>query len=535
MSDGKCIVKYLRLSLEDEDMLDESNSITNQRIVIGQYIASKNEFKNTEVLEFKDDGYSGTNFDRPGFQSMMELVRDGKVSTIIVKDLSRFGRNHIEVDTYLEQIFPFMNVRFIAINDNVDSMKYESGMPGIDVGFRNIINEHHSIDTSVKVKRTLIQRQKAGKYMGARAPYGYLKPDEDVTSLVINPETAPVVKMIFQKYLDGMNITQLARYLNEQKIMSPGQYKREVLKTGVKKTTEKYIWYPVTVRLILMTETYTGTTIGGKWKVASVGSNKHLKTKEEDWIVVEGTHEAIVSKEVFDAVQEKLELNSRKRSKTHNNNYSLKGLVKCGGCGQNLQHVTRCNPHFKCPRKFNAANQDCETDNLYDDEFNEMIFRAIKLFAKISDDAEPVLELQKAELKSKVNGAAKKIRDAKDSISRYKHQKTELYMRYAMEEISEEEFTRKNDKLDKQIEKETLAIAQMETEQSEAAERLFELPPDGRQCLTDLIEGNKQLTREIAVTFIRGIKVYNDKRIEIEWNFADELVKYVEQVQKICS
>ena len=158
-----------------------------------------------------------------------------------------------------------------------------------------------------------------------------------------------------------------------------------------------------------------------------------------------------------------------------------------------------------------------------------------ELFAKISDDAEPVLELQKAELKSKVNGAAKKIRDAKDSISRYKHQKTELYMRYAMEEISEEEFTRKNDKLDKQIEKETLAIAQMETEQSEAAERLFELPPDGRQCLTDLIEGNKQLTREIAVTFIRGIKVYNDKRIEIEWNFADELVKYVEQVQKICS
>ena len=356
-----------------------------------------------------------------------------------------------------------------------------------------------------------------------------------MTSLVINPETAPVVKMIFQKYLDGMNITQLARYLNEQKIMSPGQYKREVLKTGVKKTTEKYIWYPVTVRLILMTETYTGTTIGGKWKVASVGSNKHLKTKEEDWIVVEGTHEAIVSKEVFDAVQEKLELNSRKRSKTHNNNYPLKGLVKCGGCGQNLQHVTRCNPHFKCPRKFNAANQDCVTDNLYDDEFNEMIFRAIKLFAKISDDAEPVLELQKAELKSKVNGAAKKIRDAKDSISRYKHQKTELYMRYAMEEISEEEFTRKNDKLDKQIEKETLAIAQMETEQSEAAERLFELPSDGRQCLTDLIEGNEQLTREIAATFIRGIKVYNDKRIEIEWNFADELVKYVEQVQKICS
>lgn len=534
MSDDKCIVKYLRLSLEDDDILDESNSITNQRIVIGQYIASKNEFKNAEVLEFKDDGYSGTNFERPGFQKMMELVRDGKVCAIIVKDLSRFGRNHIEVDTYLEQIFPFLNVRFIAINDNVDSLNYDSGMPGIDVGFRNIINEHHSIDTSEKVKKTLLQRQKAGKYMGARAPYGYLKPDEDVTSLVINPETAPVVKMIFQKYLDGMNITQLARYLNEQGIMCPGQYKKEVLKTGVKNTTEKYIWYPTTVRLILTTETYVGTTIGGKWKVASVGSSKHVKTKEEDWIVVEGTHEPIISKEMFDAVQEKLELNSRKKKKIHNTIYPLKGLVKCGGCGQNLHHVTRCNAHFKCPRKFNTSNPDCATDNLYDDELNGMVFRAIKMFAKVSDNADPVLELQKTELKSKVNEAAKKIRNAKDSISRYKHQKTELYMRYAMDEITEEEFSRKNGRLDKQIERETNEMAQREQEQKDAAEKLLELPADGRQCLTDLIEGSEKLTREIAVAFVRSIKVYKDKRIEIEWNFDDELVKYVEKTQQLC-
>lgn len=153
MSDDKCIVKYLRLSLEDDDILDESNSITNQRILIGQYISGKNEFKDSRVIEFKDDGFSGTNFERPGFQEMMELARNGKVSTIIVKDLSRFGRNHIEVDTYLEHIFPFLGVRFIAINDNVDSVHYKSGMPDIDVGFRNIINEHHSIDTSVKVKK----------------------------------------------------------------------------------------------------------------------------------------------------------------------------------------------------------------------------------------------------------------------------------------------------------------------------------------------------------------------------------------------
>lgn len=534
MSNDRCVVKYLRLSLEDGDMMDESNSITNQRIVIGQYISKKKEFKNAKVLEFKDDGYSGTNFDRPGFQRMMELVRDGKVGTIIVKDLSRFGRNHIEVDTYLEQIFPFLDVRFIAIHDNVDSLQYNSGLPGVDVGFRNIINEHHSIDTSEKVKKTLVQRRRAGKYMGARAPYGYLKPDEDVTSLIINPETAPVVKMMFQKFLDGMNITQLARFLNEQGIMCPGQYKKEVLRTGVKNTTDKYIWYPSTVRLILTTETYIGTTIGGKWKVASVGSNKHLKTKEEDWIVVEGTHEPIITKEIFDAVQEKLELNSRKKKKNHKNDYPLKGLVKCGGCGQNLLHINRCNAHFKCPRKYNMANPDCVTDNLYDGEFNEMIFRAIKLFAKISDNAEPILELEKAELKSKVNEASKKIRCAKDCISRYKHQKTELYMRYALEEIDEEEFKRKNERLDIQIENETATIEKAEFEQSEATEKLFQLPEDGRKCLTDLIEGSERLTRDIAKAFIRSIRVYNDKRIEIEWNFDDELVKYVEKAQQVC-
>lgn len=535
MSNDKCVVKYLRLSLEDDDILDESNSITNQRIVIGQYISSKDEFKDASVIEFKDDGFSGTNSDRPGFQEMMNLVKDGKVSTIIVKDLSRFGRNHIEVDTFLEQIFPFLGVRFIAINDNVDSFQYESGMPGIDVGFRNIINEHHSIDTSVKVKNTLIQRQKAGKYMGARAPYGYLKPDEDVTSLVINPETAPIVKMMFQKYLDGMNITQLARYLNDEGIMCPGQYKKEVLKTGVKNTTAKYIWYPTTVRLILTTETYVGTTIGGKWKVAAVGSNKHVQTKEEDWIVVEGTHEPIISREIFDAVQRKLELNSRKKQKVHNKNYPLKGLVKCGGCGQNLQHISRCNAHFKCPRKFNSATPYCITENLYDEEFNEMVFRAIKLFAKICDDADPVLEMQKAVLKSKVNEADKKIRSAKESITRYKHQKTELYMSYALEEISEERFTRKNESLDKQIAAGEALIMRKKQEQNEAAETLLGLPSEGRECLTDLIEKSDVLTREIAVAFIRSIKVHHDKRIEIEWNFDDALVKYVEKAQHMCS
>lgn len=535
MSNGKCIAIYLRLSLEDDDIMDESNSITNQRIIIRQYLAEKKEFKDARVLEFKDDGYSGTNFDRPEFQKMLELIREEKVSTVIVKDLSRFGRNHIEVDTYLEHIFPFLNVRFIAINDNVDSDHYNSGVPGIDVGFRNIINEHHSIETSVKIKKTLEQRQKEGKYIGARAPYGYLKSDENKTNLVINPETAPIVKMIFQKYLDGMNITQLARYLNEQGIMCPGQYKKEVLKSGVKNTTNKYIWYPSTVRLILTTETYTGTTIGGKWKVVTVGSNRHMKSKEQDWIVVEGTHEPIVSREIFDSVQEKLELNSRKKKNFHNEIYPLKGLVKCGGCGQSMHHITRCQPHFKCARKFIMANPVCVTDNLYEDELNTIIFNAIKLFAKAADESQPILEAEKKKLKSIVNNTGKEMRNINDRIRRYQHQKTELYTKYAMEGVSESEFAQNNDKLDKLIEKEKETINTIEQEQKEAMRKLLALPTDGKKCWVELIEGKKILTRDIALTFIRKILVYNHKRIEIEWNFEDELIRYVKNIKNRVS
>ena len=523
MSDGKCIVKYLRLSLEDEDMLDESNSITNQRIVIGQYIASKNEFKNTEVLEFKDDGYSGTNFDRPGFQSMMELVRDGKVSTIIVKDLSRFGRNHIEVDTYLEQIFPFMNVRFIAINDNVDSMKYESGMPGIDVGFRNIINEHHSIDTSVKVKRTLIQRQKAGKYMGARAPYGYLKPDEDVTSLVINPETAPVVKMIFQKYLDGMNITQLARYLNEQKIMSPGQYKREVLKTGVKKTTEKYIWYPVTVRLILMTETYTGTTIGGKWKVASVGSNKHLKTKEEDWIVVEGMHEAIVSKDEFELAQAVIR-GGEKNPKRNLRYYPLKGLVCCGNCKRALTRRKLRNEggyFYQCTHSTHDRDTDCPVGERYSEAWIEdTAYKAIgQMLTLVEKRAVKEHEISKRR-KSAITECADTIRDLQKQSEQLKAVKLRLYEKYTSGSITKAEYLKRKAETDAKMSENEEAIRQ-------GHERMQELDSE-HPCSDerlDAVLGEYQkgegLTYELAHALISAIYVHGHDSIEIVWMFKD--------------
>lgn len=532
MSDDKCIANYLRLSLEDDDFMDESNSITNQRIALGQYISGSREFDGMEVVEFKDDGYSGTNFDRPGFQEMMSMARKGKIGIIIVKDLSRFGRNHIETDTYLEQIFPFLGIRFIAINDNVDSRNFESGLPGMDVGFRNIINEHHSVETSQKVKCSFRQRMKEGRYMGARAPYGYLKPPENVTSLAVDPQTAPVVKKIFELYTSGLNITQVARWLNEQEIMCPGQYKKEVLKTGVKKTTNNWLWYPSTVRLILTTETYVGKTISGRWQVSSVGSNRHVRTSEDEWIVVEGTHEAIISRQLYDAAQEKLAKYARKKKQTHNNEYPLKGMLFCGGCGQKLIHVTRCRPHVKCPRKFNVPQPGCLEENMYDEDLNGIVLRAVGLFASIADDAAPVLEERKEQLRFRVNEAGKKIRRGRELLKRLEHEKTELYMQYMLEEITKKEYLRMMEKNAVQIQNTESEIAEQEILQNKTAEQLSALPDTGRECLSELVSGVDSLTREIALNFIRKIIISSDKCIEIEWNFRDELVEYVEKQQK---
>lgn len=610
--------KYLRLSIEDGDKA-ESESIVNQSILIDNYMKSTSDI--TIVETFKDDGFSGTDFKRPGFQAMLKAIENKEINCIIVKDLSRFGREHIDVDRYIQKVFPQLGVRFIAINDNYDSETANITDTHLVLPVKSFVNDTYCRQNSQKVRSHLSAKRNIGEYVGNYVSYGYKKCDADKSQIETDPVAAKHVRDIFNWKMEGMSNQLIADKLNELGVLAPADYKRA---TGVnfKSSFQTHLtsrWSAVAIIRILKNPIYYGVLQQGKSQRINYKVKVQRALPKEEWVIFENHHEGIVTKEEYETVQMLLAKDTR-IAPGENRLYLFGGLLSCGDCGSNL--IRRINSYkgektvFYICSSYNKKKDQCSRHSIREDVLIQLVMDSlkiyskmtdairsameylkensldtqtliqhddqilelrnkvnkyykllhslsgnlasgvisrddyallreryqteiksleIKLFAKISDDAEPVLELQKAELKSKVNGAAKKIRDAKDSISRYKHQKTELYMRYAMEEISEEEFTRKNDKLDKQIEKETLAIAQMETEQSEAAERLFELPPDGRQCLTDLIEGNKQLTREIAVTFIRGIKVYNDKRIEIEWNFADELVKYVEQVQKICS
>lgn len=254
---------YLRLSLEDDvderSSRDESNSITSQRDIVLRHINENDDLKGYKILEFVDDGYSGTNFNRPDVQRMLAMIREGKISVVIVKDLSRFGRNYLEVGNYLEHIFPYLGVRFVAVNDHYDSNKYIGTTGGIDVAFKNFIHEQYSRDLSVKVKASQHMMMRKGKYV-THCPYGYTKESGVKHHMVPDPATAPIVREIFLMAIEGKKTTEIARILNARKIPTPMDYKN----WNRKDIKNRTMWSHQAVIRIIKEYKYTGAMVNFK-------------------------------------------------------------------------------------------------------------------------------------------------------------------------------------------------------------------------------------------------------------------------------
>ena len=297
---------YIRLSMADEDTgygsKAESDSIGNQRMLINRFLDNHPELSHCQRSEFADDGYTGTNFHRPQFTQMMEKVKRGEIDLICVKDFSRFSRDYIETGNYLECTFPFMGVRFISINDGYDSDDYKGTTGGLEVVMRSIIYAAYSKDLSVKTTSAKIQMMKQGKYVGGYAPYGYVLHPTIRNKLAVDPEAADVIRRIFREALEGSNTSQIARSLNDDGIPTPGQYfkGKHPDKKKFSNMSEKISWETVMVYNILKNLVYTGTLVSRKMKSCGVGSKKRVVNEP---IIVEGTHEAIISKEDFELAQ----------------------------------------------------------------------------------------------------------------------------------------------------------------------------------------------------------------------------------------
>lgn len=347
------IAMYMRLSKEDDVNKEESNSITMQRILLKGYVTE--HFTEYELLEFCDDGYSGTNFNRPGIQSMLEAVRNSMLDCVIVKDFSRFARDYIELGSYLEQIFPFMGVRFISVNDDYDSQNYPGSIADIDVNFRNLLYDLYSKDLSQKVRASLAIRKEQGQYVSANVPFGYARDPRDRQGLIIAEDEAKIVRRIFKLTVDGASSSRIAKLFNESGVKTPIECKIEKGKTSRVPKGEKFEWSTGIICRILNNEIYIGNIVQKKYERKAVGGKNYLKPREE-WVVSYNHHEPIIETEVFYQIQKN---RGKKKTLQYRETHPLTGKLVCGCCGRNLGYSRVLNPYFCCRNRYTNNMENC--------------------------------------------------------------------------------------------------------------------------------------------------------------------------------
>ena len=519
---------YLRLSKEDDDIAKsetlQSNSIENQKEYIEDYLQSKPEIR---VVDFYiDDGYSGVNFDRPDFQRMLQDIKDKKINCVIVKDLSRLGRNYIEVGKYIERLFPFLGVRFIAINDNFDSADDAALSNNIIVPFKNLINDAYCRDISIKIRSHLEVKRKRGEFIGAFPVYGYMR-GEDKNKLIVDPCAAEIVKEIFAMKMEGMSQQAIADELNRLGVLSPAEYKKEQ-GSGYKtvfQTHSRAKWTAVAVLRVLTNEVYMGTLIQGKESTPNYKVRVREKKPKEEWIRVENAHEAIISRTDFELISDILQKDTRvSTGKSAVSVYS--GYLVCADCGcsmvrkkvrsGSLEYV-----YYVCSG--NKKDKDiCSSHRISENTLNMAITKTLQLHLKqLGDLQESIRYIRETSGNSdKIKKLVLQSEKRKEDIEKYNRLKLECYEDYKKELITQDEYMLFKKELDNRIEEIQRAI----TELGKKKRMLLDGGYEKESLLEKFLTSKEiELKRSILVRFISRIYVYEDHRIEIIFRYQDEI------------
>ena len=519
---------YLRLSLKDGDKA-ESDSITNQRDLLMAFLTKYPEIKLNEVRI--DDGYSGTNYDRPGFQAMMESVKNKEVNCIIVKDLSRLGRNFIETGKYIEKIFPFMGIRFISVNDNYDSSQPRTASDNLLVPVKNLMNDSYCRDISIKIRSQLDIKRKKGEFIGAFPVYGYQKDPEQKRTLMIDEHPASVVRTIFSKKLEGYSSQAIADWLNALDELSPIEYKRyrgSSFSSPFKRNASS-VWTAVAVSRILKNCIYTGTLIQGKRSTPNYKVRRTLEVPEEKWIVVENCHEPIIDRELFAAVTKLLLVDTR-TAPSAKVVYPLAGLVYCADCGRNM--VRKNNSSVSKPYYYYICSgykqkTGCTSHNFSVKKLEEAVLIALQEHIRNILDIEVVLQsIEKLPYASMaVKRTQKWLRSKQEELEKFHRYKLKLHEDYVDGILSRQEYIDFGKRYDGKIEEAEGAVFKLEQEITELASGNTE----EQQWITYFTKHKniKELNRKLAVELIDSIKVYENHRIYVTFRFQamyDQLV-----------
>jgi len=510
---------YLRIS-SDDGLHGDSQSIAGQRELIGKFIRSHPELKGASVVEFSDDGYSGTNFQRPGVTELLDRTRSGGVQCIIVKDFSRFGRNYIEVGDYIEQIFPFLRVRFISVNDGYDSETQEGGAGDVSIAFKHLCNDYYCKDLSRKVKSGYRTKWETGKYLASYDIYGYRKSGEDRYKLVIDEMTAPVVRRIFDMALAGSKPTRIAAALNTDGVPTPLEYLTQ--KQKVRSWSElRPIWTGTEITRILRDLRYTGAMTNGMYAVDKVGSRQARIKPQSEWYITPDTHEPLVTKDEFDRAQLVIRAIKSKGAKYGPrvpSPHSLPVPVRCGGCGHAMVKNGAKVMAYYCKYKGVAACDTC-----FDGKIEAEALKSV-LLASIQGLRDALRERKKAASEKSAAPSVdyvKEIASLQREIERINSEKLALYNAYSDGEISRVEYFSKRDSAGESIRALSEKADLLEQRGREYAQSLAVLPP-AVEYLQDTAEP-LQYSNELVAALVKHVVVYSESRIEIVWKYGDEI------------
>lgn len=540
ISDTYRVAMYLRLSQDDEkydkDFKAESNSISNQRLQIQDYIDKNEEMELAK--EYVDDGYSGINFERPAFKEMMEDVITGSINCIVVKDLSRFGRDYIDSGRYLQRVFPSLDIRFIALNDNYDSFTASETEKNLVIPFKNFINDNYCRDTSAKVRSVCKVKRKQGQFISNYAPYGYEKDEEDKHKIVIDKEVEYVVRKIFSMKLEGYSSYSIAKHLNDNGIPSPMEHKKAKgirYKTGFcTKAVAK--WDTPAVNRILTNEVYIGTLQQGKREKINYKLDKVVSKDKSDWIEIEDNHEAIIDPHDFEIVQKLLKCDIK--AKTVGEKADLfSGLLFCKDC--NAQMTKKVDKRGKTPTVYYICSSynkghNCSRHSIKQEELQRTVLEMIRHYIQYLGGYETVSEKIKEmevsyELFQKID---KRQEYTKKSKAKFELLKSSLYQDLKEGIIAEEEFYDMREFYTNRIVESELILEK----QSKEIARLYKKSLGNQNFLADIkkYQNISALERGLLVRLVDKIYVSEDKKIEIQFNY-DETIEILDKLSSNTS
>lgn len=504
---------YIRLSREDGDG-EESDSVINQRTILRGFVERNDELK--LCAEYVDDGYSGTNFNRPDFQRMMSEIEAGKIQCVVVKDLSRFARDYIMAGLYIERIFPQKNVRFIAIGNNYDSVRAEKDGTDMLLPFLNVFNEFHARDTSKKVQKVMHEMQREGKCVAAFVPYGYKKDLHDKHHLVVDESAAIIVRRIFDMYLSGMGMQSIAKKLNLEGVLCPTLYKEMEGSNFVNSNliNKKSLWVQCSVRHILDNEVYTGTLVQGK-SIRGI-NRKPKKVPKDQWIRVPNAHEAIISREQYEKAQFLIERNAR--SMPLDEPQSLfAGVLQCETCGHALAK-TEWNGMvtYKCGTYRRKGKTFCTPHAIRFQVLSEIVLQDLNcIIQQVQDLKQMTMQGNSSETKQFTDTKGKLLKD----LANWKRKKEESYDDYKDGLIQRETFISYGEKCDLQIKHLEAQMAAIDAE-DEKGDCFVK-----NEWVQKLLQTGKldELDRKIVLDMIDKIIVCENQEIEIVYKFSDEL------------